>query len=137
MHYSSEKRILLVTSNRSKWLETASDKEHVDYAPYSVGAILYNLSRMGWITSRSGWKTSCSLLKLAKKIDQFKPDIVYTYGSTVALNPLLCRKLVCTWKDFKVVHGWDDAYGDIWNNFLGTPGRIFMNAVEQKIITQV
>ncbi len=133
---SSEKRILLVSSDRRDWFERVSDEEHFRKAPYSVGAILYNLSQIGWKTARSGWSTSRSLIKLAKKIDQFKPDIVYTYGSTVALNPLICRKFFCSWRIFKVVHGWDDLYGDVWGDLFGLSGRILMNAIEKQIITR-
>lgn len=131
---SSSKRILLVSSDRRDWFEHVSDEEHFAKTPYSVGAILYNLSKLGWETARAGWNTSRSLGKLAKKIDQFKPDIIYTYGSTVALNPLLCRKLFCSWKNFKVIHGWDDLYGDVWGDMFGFPGRAFMNVVEKQIV---
>lgn len=99
-------------------------------------AIFYHLSLQGWHTRRAGWKTSSRLSSLAACIDAFKPSIIYTYGSTVALNPLLCRRFLCKWKAFKVVHGWDDLYGDIWGNLFGWPGRLLMNFVEWLIITQ-
>lgn len=127
---------MLVTSDKRNWLEQATDEEHYSKAPYSVGAILYNLSKQGWETSRAGWATSRSFKKLAKKIDAFRPDIIYTYGSTVALNPLICRKLFCSWKMFKVVHGWDDLYGDIWADLFGWPGRLLMNIMEKQIVTR-
>ena len=131
------KRILLVTSNRYyQWLDGATDDEHFKRAPYSVGAILYNLSKTGWATSRAAWKTSRNLRKLAARIDAFRPSIVYTYGATTALNPLFCRRFLCKWKDFKIVHGWDDAYGDIWNDVLGWPGRVAMNWMEKQIVTR-
>lgn len=128
------KRILLVSSDRRDWFETVSEIEHFEKAPYSVGAILYNLSKMGWKTSRAGWHTASNPKRLAELIDGFRPDIVYTYGSTVALMPLHCRKRLCKWRGFKVVHGWDDAYGDIWGDKYGLPGRILMNAVEKRIV---
>ena len=134
MDSNNSKRILLVTSDRNEWLDGASDEEHVKRAPYSVGAILFNLSKMGWTTSRAGLKTSRSLRKLAARIDTFKPTIIYTYGSTVALNPIFCRRFLCSWKGFKVVHGWDDAYGDIWDDLFGWPGRVLMNIVERWIV---
>lgn len=130
------KKIMLVSSDRREWFETVSDEEHFRKAPYSVGAILYHLSKLGWTTSRAGWKTSSHPKVLAKKIDEFRPDIIYTYGSTVALNPLFCRKRLCNWKHFKVIHGWDDLYGDIWGALFGWAGRIFMNCVEKRIVTR-
>ena len=136
MKIHSEKKILLVSSDKRDWFETVSDAEHFIRAPYSVGAILYNLADLGWLTARAGWKTAHSLRSLAQKIDFFRPSIVYTYGSTVALNPVWCRKYLCKWKSFKVVHGWDDLYGDIWGNLLGFGGRLFMNEVERRIVTR-
>lgn len=132
----NNKRILLVTSDRADWFESASDLEHFTKFPYSVRAILYHLSQKGWTTFRAGWRTSSSLRKLAKKIDDTKPTIIYTYGSTVSLNPLICRRLLCKWKSFKVVHGWDDEYGEIWNEILGWPGRLLMNFIEWLIVTR-
>lgn len=130
------KRVLLVCSDRADWFETASDLEHFTRHPYSVRAILYHLGQQGWQTGRAGWKTSSSLKSLAKRIDAFKPSIIYTYGSTVALNPLFCRRFLCEWKSFKVVHGWDDLYGDIWQEIAGWPGRILMNIMERLIVTR-
>ena len=130
-----DKRILLVCSERSDGFETASDVEHFTKHPYSVRAILYHLSLQGWQTCRAGWKTSSHLGSLAKRIDDFKPSIIYTYGSTVALNPLICRRFLCKWKSFKVIHGWDDLYGDIWGEIAGWPGRLLMNVIERLIVT--
>jgi len=131
-----ENRILLVSSARTEWFEEAFDSEQFERFPYSHYAILFNLSKKGWQTGRAGWKTSSRLRTLAKRIDDFKPSIIYTYGSTVALNPLLCRRFLCTWKSFKVVHGWDDLYGDIWQEIAGWPGRILMNIMERLIVTR-
>ena len=132
----NDKRILLVCSDRADWFESASDLDHFTKHPYSVRAILYHLGLRGWLTCRAGWQTSSSLRALAKRIDEFKPSIIYTYGSTVALNPLLCRRFLCKWKSFKVVHGWDDLYGDIWGEIAGWPGRLFMNNIERLIVTR-
>ena len=129
------KRILLVSSDCTDWFETATDLEHFTKFPYSVRAILYYLSLQGWCTRRAGRKTSSRLWSLAKCIDDFKPSVIYTYGSTVALNPLICRIFFCKWKTFKVVHGWDDLYGDIWNEIAGWPGRLFMNIMEWLIVS--
>lgn len=123
-----------MSSDRSDWLETATDCEHFKKRPYSVGAILYQLSLKGWQTFRAGWRTSRNFRRLAARIDAVKPTIIYTYGSTVALNPLICRKYFCLWKSFRVVHGWDDEYGEIWNEIAGWPGRILMNVMERLIV---
>lgn len=127
---------MLVSSDRRDGFETESDSELFEKSPYSVSAILYNLSLRGWTTCRTGWKTGSHLLRLAHRIDSFKPTIIYTYGSTVSLNPLICRRFLCKWKSFRVVHGWDDEYGEIWNEIAGLPGRLFMNSIEKQIITK-
>ena len=128
------KRILYVSSTRRPWFESQSCEEHFRNAPYSIDAIGYNLEKLGWIVAWCGWKTSKSPRSLAKKIDEFKPDIIYTYGSTVALHPLLCRRFLCKHKAFKVVHGWDDHYGRIWGDLFGWPGKVLMNWMEKRIV---
>lgn len=128
------KRILYVSSTRRPWFESQSSEEHFSNAPYSIDAIGYNLEKLGWIVAWCGWKTSKSPRSLAKKIDEFKPDIIYTYGSTVALHPLLCRRFLCKHKAFKVVHGWDDHYGRIWGDLFGWPGKVLMNWMEKRIV---
>ena len=125
---------MLVSSDRSKWLPGATDNEHYKRAPYSVGAILYNLSKMGWTTHRENWTSLRGLRAFAKRIDAFKPSIIYTYGPTTAFHPIFCRRFFCKWKNFKIVHGWDDAYGDIWNDLAGWPGRVAMNWMEKRIV---
>ena len=129
-----QKRILYVSSSRSPWVESQSCEEHFKNAPYSIDAIGYNLEKLGWTVGWCGWKISKSLCALAKKIDEFKPDIIYTYGSAVALHPLFCRRFLCKHKSFKVVHGWDDHYGRIWGNLCGWPGKVFMNWMEKRIV---
>ena len=130
----SGKRILFVSSSRSPWFESQNAADHFNAAPYSVDAIGYNLSLIGWIVGWCGWMTSKSVFRLARRIDCFKPDIVYTYGSIVALHPLFCRKFLCKYKTFKVVHGWDDHYGRIWGDLFGWPGKIFMDWMEKRIV---
>lgn len=128
-------RILYVSSSRSPWYAKGTTAvEHFASAPYSIDAIGYNLEKRGWQVAWLGWHDTKNLFHLAKEIDQFKPDIIYTYGSTVALHPLFCRKFLCCHKAFKVVHGWDDHYGRIWGNILGWPGRILMNWMEKRIV---
>lgn len=128
------KRILYVSSTRRPWFESQSCEEHFKNAPYSIDAIGYNLEKSGWAVGWCGWKTSKSLCSLAKKIDEFKPDVIYTYGSTVALHPLICRRFLCKHKAFKVVHGWDDHYGRIWGDLFGWPGKVLMNWMEKRIV---
>ena len=127
-------RILYVSSTRFPWFESQSCAEHFANAPYSIDAIGYNLEKLGWVVGWCGWKSSRNPFVLARRIDEFKPDIVYTYGSTVALHPLFCRRWLCRHKAFKVVHGWDDQYGRIWGNLIGWPGRVLMDWMEKRIV---
>lgn len=128
-------RILYVSSTRVPWYaKGVGASEHYANAPYSIDAIGFNLERRGWNVAWLGWKDTANPFHLAKEIDSFKPDIVYTYGSTVALHPLFCRKFLCRHKAFKVVHGWDDHYGRIWGDLFGWPGKVFMDWVEKRIV---
>lgn len=128
------KRILYVTSKPQDWFENQDSSVHFREAPYSIDAIGYNLEKLGWTVSWMGRKSATSPLSVARRIDEFKPDIVYTYGSTVAFHPLFARKAICKHKSFKVVHGWDDHYGRIWGEIAGLPGKILMNWIEKRII---
>lgn len=128
------RRILFLSSTRFPWFESQDAAEHFRKAPYSINAIGYNLAQRGWVVAWSGWHSGRNLKSLARRINQFKPSIIYTYGSTLALHPLLCRRFLCRWKSFKVVHGWDDEYGVIWNELFGLPGRILMNWMEKRIV---
>ena len=128
------KRILYITSKIWDWCESQSCAKHFSHAPYSIDAIGYNLEKRGWAVGWMGRKSSRSILSVARRIDEFKPDIVYTYGSLVALHPLIARKLLCKHKAFKVVHGWDDPYGRIWEELLGWPGKVMMNWMEKRIV---
>ncbi len=128
------KRILYVSSSCRPCFENQSCAEHFAVAPYSIDAIGYNLEKLGWDVGWCGWKNSRSPFTLAKRIDDFKPDIIYTYGSTVALHPLFCRRFLCKHKSFKVVHGWDDHYGRIWGDLFGWPGKVVMNWMEKRIV---
>ena len=128
-------RILYVSSTRAPWYaKGVCAAEHFARAPYSIDAIGYNLGMRGWDVAWLGWNDTRNPFCLAKEIDSFKPDIIYTYGSTVALHPLFCRKFLCRHKAFKVVHGWDDHYGRIWGNLFGWPGKVFMDWVEKRIV---
>lgn len=129
------KRLLFVTSDRSCTVDETTDAEkHFKLVPYSLGAIRYNLERIGWTTCYAPFALSSNTFKLARFIDRFKPDVIYTYGSTVALHPLYCRRVICGYRDFKVIHGWDDVYGEIWADVYGRIPGIFMAWVEKQII---
>jgi hypothetical protein len=129
------KRLLIVTSDRSGKVDvTTSASEHFARCPYSLGAIRYNLERLGWTTCYAPVAVSGNPFGLARFIDEFRPDVIYTYGGTVALHPLLCRKWLSRHRCFLVVHGWDDVYGEIWADVFGAiPGR-FMAWMEKRII---
>lgn len=128
------KRILYVSSSRAPWFESQDTFEHYRNAPYSIEAIGYNLERLGWSVGWMGFKSTVSPFNLARRIDKFKPDIVYTYGSLLALSPIYVRKFLCKHKSFKVVHGWDDHYGRIWGEFAGRAGKLFMDWMEKRIV---
>ena len=128
------KRILYVTSKAQDWYESQDCTKHFACAPYSIDAIGYNLEKFGWTVGWMGRKSAMSIRNVARRIDEFKPDIIYTYGALVSLHPLIARKFLCKHKDFKVVHGWDDPYGRIWEEFLGWPGKVLMNWMEKRII---
>ena len=131
---SALRRILYVSSTRRPWFEDQSAAVHFANAPYSIDAIGYNLEKLGWEVGWCGWRSSRSPFALARRIDEFKPSIIYTYGSTVALHPLFCRRFLCRHKAFKVVHGWDDHYGRIWGNMFGWLGKVLMDWMEKRIV---
>ena len=128
------RRLLFVSSSPRAWAESQDSYEHFRAAPYSIDAIGYNLEKRGWMIGWAGLKGTRNPMRLARRIDAFKPNVIYTYGALVSLHPLFCRKFLCKWKDFKVVHGWDDHYGRIWGDLAGWPGRIFMNWMERRIV---
>lgn len=128
-------KILLVSSNRREGFETLSTREYYEKNPYSMGAILFNLERLGWLTRRVGYYGGAvSLKRLARLIDDFRPEIVFTYGSVASLNPLIARRLYCRWRNFRIVHAWDDVYGDIWHDVYGFLPGLFMRWMEKRII---
>ena len=135
-------RILVASSEKAPWYESIQDvDEHARRQPYTLGAIMRHLYYShGWDVAWAGRRTTQSIPRLGQTIAAFKPDIIYTYGAFTALNPLLCRLLPgaagAAARAATVVHGWDDAYGDIWGDRLGWPGRILMNAMERLIVTR-
>ena len=127
-------KILIASSSRAPWFESQDPDEHMKFAPYSVDAIGANILKLGHVANWAGWPTTHNPFVLARRIDEIKPDIVYTYGSLVSLHPLFCRRHLCKHKSFKVVHGWDDHYGRIWGDLFGWPGRVFMDWMEKRIV---
>lgn len=128
-------RLLLVSTHRKAEFETLPTEAYFKLHPYSVGAILYNLEQMGWETRRLGIGSTVHPGRLIAAINTFRPDIIYTYGSLTALNPVWLRRF-CRHRAFRVVHGWDDVYGEIWRDVYGwLPGRL-MDGMERAIIRQ-
>jgi hypothetical protein len=127
-------KILFVSSSRSPWFESQDPAEHMKFAPYSVDAIGSRLIELGHIVNWVGWATAHNPFRLAWRIDDFKPDVVYTYGAMVSLHPIFCRKILCHHKAFSIVHGWDDEYGEIWNALIGWPGKMFFSWLEKAIV---
>ncbi len=127
-------RLLLVSSHRDPQFAQLSSREHFERRPYSTAAILYNLEKRGWETARAGLREGLNPFKLARRIDAFRPDIIYTYGSINALMPLMVRKILCRHRTFKVVHGWDDVYGEIWRDVYGKAAGWLMDRMERSII---
>lgn len=128
------RRIFFLSSSRRPWAEAPDSATHVAAAPYSIDAIGYNLEKRGWQVAWAGWKGGRDPVRLARRLDDFKPDIVYTYGAMLSLHPLVCRRLFCRYKDFMVVHGWDDHYDRIWGDLAGWPGRRFMAWMQKRIV---
>lgn len=129
------KRLLIVTSDRSgRADETTRAEDQFKQQPYSLAAIRYNLEQLGWASCYAPLATSARLFKLTSLIDTYQPDIVYTYGGTVALNPLFCRTFLCRHKAFRIIHGWDDLYGEVWDDYFGKLPGLFMHWMEKRII---
>lgn len=133
MSKDKELRIFVASSSPFEWYEEQSCLLHYQKQRYTLGAIMYHLEKMGAKIAWAGRKTTSSFRRIKDRIDTFKPDIVYTYGAFTALNPGLIRPF-CKWRNFYVVHGWDDAYGDIWQgHFLGM-GGLLMDILEKQIV---
>jgi len=131
---SHRMRLLLVSASRDADFEIKTMTEHVVSRPYSIYAILYNLEQLGWVTNHVGFGTGLNPVALARRINTFKPDIIYTYGVANALMPLLIRKTLCRHRRFRVVHGWDDVYADIWRDCFGRLAAPVAKILESLII---
>lgn len=128
-------RLLYVSSSRAPWYAKGTPAQaHFAQAPYSIDAIGYHLERMGWQVAWLGWRDTVNPFRLAKEIDAFRPDVVYTYGSTSAVWPVLLKRCGCKHRAFTVVHGWDDHYDRIWNEMFGWPGKVLMLAVQKFLV---
>lgn len=131
-----QKRILYVSSSRSPWYaKGATSAEHFANAPYSIDAIGYNLEKLGWKVAWLGMADTLNPFRLAKEINDYEPDIVYTYGSSTSIWPILLKRTLCRKRNFVVVHGWDDHYDRIWNDIIGWPGKIAM-LIAQKFLVK-
>jgi glycosyltransferase involved in cell wall biosynthesis len=95
---------------------------------------MYHLEKAGCSIAWAGRKTTARPLRLKHRIDDFRPDIVYTYGAVTSLNPVLLRSF-CRHDKYQVVHGWDDAYGDVWSD-SGWLARKVMDILERLIVTR-
>lgn len=128
-------KILFASSSREAWyFKGVPPSEHFANAPYSIDAIGYHLEKLGHDVRYLGWQWTSKPWTLAKEIDEFKPDIVYTYGSATAFCPILVKKLWCKHRKFKVVHGWDDDYRKIWQEMFGMGGWWIMAVVQKAIV---
>lgn len=128
-------RLLYVSSTRAPWYSKSSTSaEHFSNAPYSVDAIGYNLEKLGWEVAWLGIADTRNPFHLAKEIDQFRPDVIYTYGATVSVWPIILKRLGCRHKKFVVVHGWDDPYDRIGGELLGWPGKLLMLAIQKILV---
>ncbi len=129
------KKILIASSTLFDWYENQSCEVHYRNQRYTLGAIMYHLEKMGWRINWAGRKTVGSFSKLKKRIDEFQPDIIYTYGAATSLNPIIVRSF-CRHRKYLVIHGWDDAYGDIWGGLAGGMAGMLMNILEKLIVTK-
>lgn len=129
----TEKKVLVASSSPFEWYEEQSCEVHYKKQRYTLGAIMFHLEKMGYQIAWAGRKTTFSWLRLKRRIEELCPDIVYTYGAFTALNPVLIRPF-CRWKRFVVVHGWDDAYGDIWRETFFGVGGFLMDCLEKQIV---
>lgn len=128
-------RLLYATSYRRPWYAKGVDAaEHYSASPYSIDAIGYNLDKLGWTVSWLGMTDTKNPFHLAKEIDAFKPDVIYTYGASTAIWPILLKRIGCTHRNFVVVHGWDDHYDRIGNEMLGWIGKILMCIVQKFLV---
>ena len=62
------KRLLYVTSKRKSWADSQDNEVHFKNAPYSIDAIGYNLTKLGWVVGWAGWTTSRNPFALARKM---------------------------------------------------------------------
>ncbi len=127
-------RILVASSSPFDWYEDQSCAVHYEHQRYTLGAIMYHLEKAGCSIAWAGRKTTARPLRLKHRIDDFRPDIVYTYGAVTSLNPVLLRSF-CRHDKYQVVHGWDDAYGDVWSD-SGWLARKVMDILERLIVTR-
>lgn len=135
-------RLLISSSEAAPWYDEIQDVgEHYRRQPYTLGAIAWHLHHdLGWEIAWAGRRTSGSPKRLGQLVASFRPDIIYTYGAWTALRPLALRRARGAAGEAArtaiIVHGWDDAYGDIWGSKLGWFGRVPMTVLERRIVAQ-
>lgn len=130
---SKRLRCLFLSSTKEPCFDTDSTAEHFFRKQYSLASIGYYLEKRGWQTRRVGRKASLTPVRVRRHIDAFRPHVIYTYGTLTALNPILARRL-CGWKDFVIVHGWDDDYRDVWRYNFGRAAGWLAGWIERQIV---
>jgi hypothetical protein len=129
------KRVLLLSSTRQSWFVELSWAELLRERPYMIYAIFSNLrEHFGWEVLRMDLHDAMRPYSFVRRVREFSPSVVYTYGALTSLHPLLYRPL--TGCRYKVVHGWDDVYGDIWRHHYGRWAGRFMDWFERQIVTR-
>ncbi len=126
------RRILYITSSRNRIVTLPTTERFYNAAPHGVAASLYFLEKLGWENRRLGFRESWNPLRVARVMNEFHPDVVYTYGVT-ALSPIVAQRLFRAWR-CPIVHGWEDCYGDIWSNVAGHAFGLLVHLWERQII---
>jgi hypothetical protein len=130
---TAPRRCLFVSSTPDPRFESLTTAEYFELKQFSIASIGYNLEKLGWQTKRIGRRSSLTPGRTARVIDAFQPHIVYTYGSLTALNPILAKRR-CKWRDYRVIHGWDDDYREIWRYNYGHAARMLAAWLERAIV---
>ncbi|MEI6970043.1 MAG: glycosyltransferase [bacterium] len=126
------KRLLYVSSSRNRGEYANTVEEYRKKTPWGHAQILYHLERVGWQIQRLAFHDSWNPFVLARVMERFSPDLIFTNGST-ALLPVWVRRWFSKWRG-PIVLGWDDFYDVIWDtNFGWLPGR-FMQWFEPRIV---
>jgi glycosyltransferase involved in cell wall biosynthesis len=125
------KRILYLTSSRNPIIVAPKIAER-ELVQGGVLCVLHRLRELGWENRRLGFDPSWNPAAVARAMNAFKPDIVYTYGVT-ALTPVVARQVLGAWR-CPIVHGWEDVYADIWSREAGRGVGWLVHLLERQII---